>query len=60
MHFNPAIAAGLLAFNSSGVIAAPMPQLASEVFACNYVLSCTDNSVGYGVSSYKNCLAFID
>ncbi|KAF7186421.1 hypothetical protein HII31_12217 [Pseudocercospora fuligena] len=54
MHFTSAIAAAILAFSATGVLAAPVPQLAGEGAACNSVLSQTDNGVGYGVENAED------
>jgi hypothetical protein len=48
MRFTPTIAAAILAFAATGVIAAPLPQLAGEGSACDSVLTQTDNGVGHG------------
>ncbi|EME85526.1 uncharacterized protein MYCFIDRAFT_18549, partial [Pseudocercospora fijiensis CIRAD86] len=39
---------------ATGVLAAPVPQLAGEGAACNSVLSSTDNGVGYGVENAED------
>ncbi|KXT04595.1 hypothetical protein AC578_8682 [Pseudocercospora eumusae] len=54
MHFTSAIAAAILAFSATGVLAAPVPQLAGEGAACNSVLSQTDNGVGHGIENAED------
>ena len=54
MRFAISVAAAILAFTFSGVLAAPLPQLAGEGAACNSVLSSTDNGVGYGVENAED------
>jgi hypothetical protein len=51
MFFNAKVASAILLF-TSGVLAAPVPQLAGEGAAANSILSGTDNAVGYGVEKY--------
>jgi HPt (histidine-containing phosphotransfer) domain-containing protein len=57
MHMNKAIAAAILAFCASSVIAAPLPQLAGEGAAANSIISDTDNGVGYGTENALDNLA---
>jgi hypothetical protein len=57
MHMNKAIAAAILAFCASGVIAAPLPQLAGEGAAADSIISQTDNGVGYGTENALDNLA---
>jgi hypothetical protein len=53
MHFTPAIASAILFF-STGILAAPIPQLAGEGAAANSILSSTDNGVGFGVKNAED------
>lgn len=57
MRFTTSITAAILAFTATGVLAAPLPQLAGEGAACNSVLSQTDNGVGYGVENAEDNIA---
>lgn len=57
MHFTKAIAAAILAFSATGVLAAPLPQLAGEGAAANSILTGTDNAVGYGVEDAEDNIA---
>jgi len=57
MHFNSAIVAAILAFCASGVLAAPLPQLAGEGAAANSILSGTDTAVGLGVEDAEDNIA---
>jgi hypothetical protein len=54
MRFTLALAAGLIGFATTGVLAVPVPQLAGEGAACNSVLSSTDNGVGFGVENAED------
>jgi hypothetical protein len=53
MHFTPAIASAILLF-STGILAAPVPQLAGEGAAANSILSSTDNGVGFGIENAED------
>lgn len=57
MHFTRAIAAAILAFTATGVLAVPVPQLAGEGAAANSILSGTDNAVGFGVENAEDNIA---
>jgi len=57
MHFNKAIAAAILAFCATKVLAAPLPQLHGEGVAADALLTDTDNGVGYGVENAEDNLA---
>lgn len=57
MHFTPAIAAVILAFAATNVLAAPLPQLAGEGAACDSIFSSTDNGVGYGIENAEDNMA---
>lgn len=53
MQFTPAIASAILLF-CTGVLAAPVPQLAGEGAAANSILSDTDNGVGFGIENAED------
>lgn len=57
MHLTPALVAVILAYTSSTVLAAPLPQLAGEGAACNSIFSSTDNGIGYGIENAENNIA---
>lgn len=57
MRLTASIAAAILAFTATGVLAAPVPQLAGEGAAANSILSSTDNGVGYGIENAENNIA---
>lgn len=58
MRFTLGLAAGLVGFATTGVLAIPVPQLAGEGAACNSALSSTDNGVGYGVENAEDNTAY--
>ena len=57
MLFTSTIAAAVLAFCATGILAAPLPQLAGTGAAAGSILTDTDNGVGYGVQNAENNLA---
>ena len=54
MRFTPTLAALILAFATTHILALPTPQIAGEGSACNSVLTSTDNGVGYGVENAED------
>lgn len=57
MRFAASLIAALLTFTATGVLAAPVPQLAGEGSAANSILSSTDNGVGYGTENAEDKIA---
>jgi hypothetical protein len=57
MRFTSAIAAAILAFTATGVLAAPLPQLAGEGSAADSILTDTDNGVGFGIENAEDNIA---
>ncbi|KAF2480916.1 hypothetical protein BDY17DRAFT_202518 [Neohortaea acidophila] len=57
MRFTTSIAAAILAFAATGVLAAPLPQLAGFGSGSDSIFTDTDNGVGYGVENAEDNLA---
>jgi hypothetical protein len=54
MRFTSTLAALILGFATTNILALPTPQIAGEGSACDSVLTSTDNGVGYGVENAED------